>query len=444
MTQALPHWHTAIEAETPEPSLRRVVMASLVTIGVGFGGFFAWAFTAPLDSAVPAPATIVVEGKRKTVSLLDSGILTELLVREGDHVVAGQPLLRLDDTQALAQAGQLRAQRWAARSRAARLQAEQNGDRDLTFPPDLMAAAEGDRTVAALLDSERRLFDVRWRTYDGLTAVAERRIAQLREQTAAYTAQKEATSARLEYTEDELRGYLKLLAKGFVPRNKVLELKRVQAEMKGNIGELAAKELEAAQTIAHTELELVSTRNTRMSEIGKELQETLAAVNDVAERLRAAEDLLSHKVVPAPESGAVTDIKFSTTGSSIGAGQPIMDIVPQGQRLLVEAAIDPNDIEHVHVGQPVNVRLTAFKQHKVPVLTGRVVYVSADRQLDPKGEPFFLARAELDAEALAGLEQVKLYPGMPAEALIIGGERTAMDYIISPITDGMRRSLRER
>ena len=189
---------------------------------------------------------------------------------------------------------------------------------------------------------------------------------------------------------------------------------------------------------------MASTRDQRQQDISKDLQDAQAADADLVEKIRGAADIQAKTNVTAPEAGTVTDIKFFTAGSSIGAGLPILDIVPQSDKMLVEAEVRPEDIEHVHAGQRVNVRLTAYKQHKVPVLTGRLTYVSADRQEDAKGDPFFLARAEIDPEALARLKGVSISPGMPAEVLIIGGERTAIDYFISPITDSLHRSLHEQ
>jgi HlyD family secretion protein len=441
---SLPAWQTALEAEAPAPSLRRIVIASVATVTLGFGGFFGWACTAKLDSAVPATGSIVVQSKRKTVSILDGGILKELAVKEGDRVAAGQLLLRLDDTQAQAQVGQLRAQYWTAAARAVRLRAEQADQRGpLAFPADLLDAAAGDPAVAAIVANERQLFDDRWRTYEGTLAVQQKKIAQANEQIGALRAQGNAMSARLRLTEEELRGVNELLSKGYAPRNKVLELQRQTAELRGNIGAFSAKEAEARQVIAQTELEMISTRNTRRSDVSKDLQDAQAQLADLSERLKGAQDVVQHKEITAPESGTVTDIKFFTPGSSISPGQPILDIVPLDDRLVVEANVRPGDIEHVHAGQRVNVRLTAYKQRKVPVLTGRLTYVSADRQQDQKGEPFFLARAELDPGVLSGLKGVELYPGMPAEMLIVGGERLAIDYFISPITDGFRRSFVE-
>jgi HlyD family secretion protein len=443
MTTSIPAWQLALEAESPAPSLRRLVLASLLTIAVGFGGFFAWAFTAPLDSAVPANGSIVVQSKRKTISILDGGILKEIRVKEGDRVAAGQVLLRLDDTQVQAQIGQLRAQYWGALAKGTRLNAELADQRILEFPPDLVEAASREPAMRALTANEQRLFVARWDTYEGTLAVQRKKIAQLTEQIAGLRAQTTAATTRLRFVEEELKGVMELLAKGFATKPKAFELQRAQAELKGNLGELAGRESEARQLIGQTELEMISTTNTRRSDAAKDLQDAQAVIADVSEKLRGAKDILQHKEVTAPEPGTVTDIKFFTPGSSIAPGQPILDLVPVDDRLIVEVSVRPEDIEHVHVGQRANIRLTSYKQHRVPVLSGRITYVSADRQQDQKGEAFFMARAELDPNALAKFKDVALYPGMPAEVLIIGGERLAIDYFISPVTDSFRRALRE-
>ncbi len=401
MLQTIPAWQIEIEAQSPEPSLRRIALASLAIISIGFGGFFTWACIAPLDSAVPATGSIVVESKRKTVSLLDSGILKALYVKDGDQVQAGQPLLRLDEEQILSQLGSLRVQRWT------------------TIAQD------------------------RWTSYGGLLAVQRSKIAQSREQIVALQSQIDAVQLRLGYTMKEIEGTTELLAKGFATKTRLYEMKRAEAEMRGNLGGLAAKRAETHQAIAQTELEMISTTNQRRQDISKDLQEAQSMAADLAEKIRGAEDTLGKRLVVASDAGTVTDIKFFTPGSSIGAGQPILDIVPQSDRMIVEANVRPEDIAHVHAGQVVNIKLTAYKQHKVPTLSGRLVYVSADRQQDPKGEAFFLSRAEIDQEALAAVKGVTLYPGMPAEVLIINGERAAIDFFISPITDSLRRSFRE-
>jgi HlyD family secretion protein len=443
MEQLTPTWQAALEADDRGPSLRRIVIGSLVIIVIGFGSFFGWALIAPIDTAVPATGMIVVETKRKSVSLLDAGILKELYVKEGSHVEAGQPLLRLDDAQALSQLGSLKVQHWTMVARTARLRAEQDARAAVAFPQDLLDAAAADPGVAALVANERHVFEDRLTTYNGTLAVQQKKASQLQEQITALKAQANSTRQRLAFTEQELAGVNELLAKGYATKTKLYELERNLAELNGNLGEFTAKESETRQAIGQNDLEMASTRDQRRQDISKDLQDAQAADADLVEKLRGAADTQAKTNVTAPEAGTVTDIKFFTPGSSIGAGLPILDIVPQDNGMVVEANVRPEDIEHVHAGQRVNIRLTSYKQHKVPVLTGKLIYVSADRQQDAKGEPFFLARAEIDRTALDRLTGVSLYPGMPAEVLIIGGERAAIDYFISPITDSLHRSLRE-
>ena len=443
MPQSIPAWQAEIEAQSTGPSLRRVALASTLIIGIGFGGFFAWAFTAQLDSAVPATGSIVVESKRKTVSILDPGILTEIYVKEGDRVEAGQRLLRLDEAQLQSQLGSLKVQNLTAVAKMTRLRAEQSGKRDVQFPPDLLAAAASNKMAADIVANESQAMKDRWAAFDATLAVERKKIGQLEEQVAALKAEAEATQQRLGYSDKELINVTELANKGLTTQARLYELQRNEAGLRGDLSQLTGKQAEARQAISQTELEIVSATNQRQQDISKDLQDAQGIAGDSAEKIRGIDDLLAKKLIAAPEAGTVTDIKFFTPGSSIGAGQPILDIVPQNDKMIVEVKVRPEDIEHVHAGQRVNIRLTAYKQHKVPVLTGQLVYVAADSQQDPKGDQFILARAEIDHRELARLSGVALYPGMPAEVLIIGGERAAIDYFISPITDSLHRSFGE-
>lgn len=425
------------------PSLGRLVLATLLIVVFGFGGLLGWAALARLDGAAPASGSLVTQVKRKTVSLLDAGILRELLVAEGDAVEAGQVLLRLDDTQARAALGQARVRYFGGLARAARLRAELADAPGFGFPQELIEAAR-DPGIGALANAESQLFATRSATYLGAIAVQQRRIAQYQEQINAYAAQRSAYTTRLALTREELRAVNTLLAAGFAPRNRALELRRTEAQLQGEIGELAGREAEARQAIAQTDLEILSLANTRRSDAARELQDAVNQVADGLERLRAAEELLARSVVTAPEAGIVTDLRFFTPGSSIIAGQPVLDIVPREATLVVEAALRPSDAEHVAVGQRVNVRITAFSHRRVPPLPGKLIYVGADRQIDQRGEAFFVIRATLDPAAQALLGDATLAPGMPADVLVLQAARPAIDFFLSPLLDGMRRALRER
>ena len=427
----------------PVPSLRRIALASAVTVALGFGGLGTWASLTPLDSAVSAQGLFVAAGKRKTVSLLDGGILKQLLVKEGDQVQAGQTLMLLDDVQLRTAMNQAKALYWGAVARVARLNAETRDQRQLVMPADLQSAAASDSTVASLAQAERNLFASRWDTFDGNARIGARKIEQFQSQVITLQAELVFLNTRLRLTEEEGRGVEYLVRDHLEVKSKSLELRRAVAELQGAIGDTAGRLADAGHTIEQTKLEMTNYAETRRSDASKDLQETQAAKADAVQRLQAAEDLLAKREVVAPEAGTVTDIKSFTPGSSISPGQPVLDLVPAQQTLLIEAPVVPTDIEHVHVGQRVNIRLSAYKAHRVPTVEGRLVYVGADRQLDPQSNPVFYVRAELDRDALKPFPGVVVYPGMPADVLIIGGERTAFDFMISPIRDGMRHGMRE-
>lgn len=436
-------WLAEAEASLPQGSLRRIAMFSLLTILLGFGGMIAWAALARVDSAVPAVGVIVSGGKRKTISLVESGILKTLMVREGDKVAAGQALMQLDDVQPRAAMAQASVQYWSAVARAARLSAEAADERTLPVSAALQNAAKADPAVAAAVAAEAYQFQSRWGALDANTRVEERKIAQQEAQITALQAQIASASIRMGLVKEELRGVDFLMARGLSTKPRQLELQRADAELRGAIGQFAGQYNEARQVIAQVQSGIVNTMEARRADISRERSETQAAQADAEQRLTAARDLLQKREILAPEAGTVTDFRYFTHGSSIVAGQPVMDLVPDTQHMLVEGTVAPYEVEHLAVGQHVNVRLTAYKARRVPVITGRLTYVGADRQMDANNSPVFVVRAEIDAGALRDKPGVVLLPGMPADILIVNGARSVLDYIVSPITDGISHALKE-
>jgi len=448
MTQALTTatkapWTEAAEASLPSGSLRRIALLTLLTIVVGFGGLFAWAALARLESAVPGTGVIIAGGKRKTVTLVESAILRELLVHEGNVVTPGQILFRLDDVQVRAAREQASVVYWAATARLARLTAEAAGRRDLISSAAVRDAAAADPAVAAAVHAESTQFEARWAAQDSALQVQKRKIDQQIAHIESLRAQLTASKTHLELVQEELRDTEFLLARGLSTKPHELDLRRAQADLRGQTGETEANLAEAMQAIAQTQSETASMIETRRADIARESSETQAARADSEQRLKAADDLLGRREITAPEAGTVTDIRIFTPGSSIQAGQPVMDLVPNSPDLLVEAKVAPTEVEHLVVGQRVNIRLTAYKAHRVPVISGRLTYVGADRQEDTNNQSYFLVRSTVDPDALKDKPGVVLLPGMPADVLIVNGERSVLDLLISPITDSLHHAMKE-
>ncbi|NMJ43408.1 HlyD family type I secretion periplasmic adaptor subunit [Roseomonas sp. JC162] len=444
MSAAADALEAAFDAALPPPKLGRLLATALVVLTVGAGGILGWAAVTPIERAVIGQGTLVAESRRKTVMLLDAGLLRSLLVREGEQVVEGQPLLRLDTTQADAAAAQARAVFWAQSVRAARLIAERQDSREMQLPEGASDAGRADPSIASLIEAETRLYAARWEAYDGAISVNRTRIAQLQGQMAAYAAQKEATAVRLQAIREELGGVSQLVTRGYATRTRQWELQRAEAELVGNLGQYQAQEAQARESILQAELEMANTRLNRQQEVARDLQEAQALRADAEQRLRGAEEVLARRVARAPEAGIVTDIRFFTPGSSIAAGQPVLDLVPLDNRLVAEVRLALNDVENVRVGQQARLRLVAFRTREVPLIETEVIYVSADRQIDQQGNAFFLARIAVSPEVAARLPAGStLAPGMPVEAFVLGEKRTALDYVLRPLSDGLRRALRD-
>jgi len=427
-----------------EPSLRRTVAAGLAVIGLFFAGVIGWTFFAHLNSAVVGQGSVVVDSHRKTVQHLEGGILRELLVEEGSHVHAGQVLAYLDATQADAALGQLMSQFWATKVRLARLRAEQDGVRTITLPPDAMAESTSP-VVADIIASQQRLFDARWRAYDSQVGVLQKHIDQFNETIESDRMQLTSIDRQIALTDKELSGVKTLYDRGYERLPRLLQLERSVADLQGKGSELRGDIGKSKQAIAGSELEIKSAADSRLSDIGKEMQDALAVEADVADKLRAAKDVQQRRAILAPQDGVVVDLKVFTSGGVIAPGQPLMDIVPADDSLVVEAKVQPQDIETLHVGMPAQVLLTSYKRTEVPPVDGKVINISADQLTDARsGETYFVVRVAVSPTELARLKRVKLQPGMPAEVMLVSGERRAINYLLDPLTDRMRRAFNER
>lgn len=433
-----------IEAEAHEertPSLRNLVLAGVAAIGVGFGGFGAWAVTARLDNAAVASGIVAVDSKRKTVSHLEGGILKTLLKAEGERVTRGEPLLRLEDARARAELQQLQAKRIGLEAKLARLRAEQTGATEIVFPEDI---ARMDSPIAReVLRAEQGLFKSRAQVQGGKVHIQQRVIEQHQAEADALKAQIDATTQQRSLIDEEVRIMAELYEKRYAKRSQLVELQTKQSELSGRAGEYAARKAKAEQAVAGANLEILSISLEQQNDIGGEIQESQLMLSEVSERIVQAEDVLRRLVVTSPQEGIVSNIRMRTAGSAIAAGEAILDIVPENEPLIVEAKVDPRDIDSVRVGSGTRVRLTAFNSRLLPPLEAKVSYVAPDQLVDEKsGIPYFVVRAEIDPQSLRDYK-ISLHAGMTAEVMIVNGARRAVDYLLSPITDSFNRAFRE-
>jgi len=440
---ALKSWTEQYQDEEPRAqSLRGPVIAGLATIILGMGSITAWAFTAHLDSAAVAAATVIVDSKRKTISHLEGGILKAFLAHEGELVRAGQPILRLEDTRAKAEMEALRARKVGLEAKLTRLRAEQGNSETLEFPAELTST--DDAITRNVLADERRVFVSRRQMLDRKVEIHEKTIAQQVAELEAVQAQAAANKRQMELNGRELEAVETLFKKGYAPRPRLTELESKQSQLVGMAGELASRKAKAEQAKAQAELEILSLGNDFQQQVAAEIQTSQLEHADTVERMNSASDVLRRVDVVSPEDGIVTNIRYHTPGSVIVGGQPILDIVPKDQPLVVEARVGLADVDSVKVGAPVQVRLTAYSHRATRPLDGRLTYLSADQQLDERQNvSFYVARAEIMPESMAANPGAVLYPGMPAEILIINKPRRAIDYFLAPITESFNRAFRE-
>ena len=419
------------------------VTAGLVIIALFFGGFGGWAALAPLESAAIAQGVVSVESNRKTVQHLEGGIIQEILVRDGDVVVLDQLLVRLDDTQPRASLDLLHGRRNAAAALAARLSAERDRMDAVAFPDWLLALAD-DADVLQALEGEFNIFAARRDTMAGQVAVLNARIAAFAEEIKGLEGEITAGDTQHGLILEEIAPVDALVKKGLERKPRLLALQRRAAEIEGARGTSRARIARANQSIGEARLRISELATARINEVVEQLREVQSSLFDIAERINAARDVLGRTEIRATQAGTVVDLKVHTKGGVIAPGAALLDIVPGADELIIEARIDPKDIDVVSWGLLARVRFTAFSQRNAVPMDGRVISVSADNLVDERsGEAYYLARIRLDKDPAEVMEGLRLYPGMQAEVMIVTGSRTALEYIMSPVSRSIDRALRE-
>ena len=430
---------------TPFERVRLLAASAFALVGVFVIGFGVWAVQAPLESAAIAGGAIEAESSRKTVQHLEGGIVARILIKDGDEVAGGQVLIRLDDTKARATVQVLQGQLWDAQAREARLLAERDGRDTIQFPLALRQAAKSNNPeLAEIIAGQVKIFDTRRKLQASRIEVIQQRKAQTEREIVGLHFQEEAAKKRAEIIKEEVSAIAPLVAKGLQTRPRLLQLEREQAEIDGRRGDTLAQISRAEQSVGESQAMILKLESDFHTEVAQNLRDTQGQIFQLLERLQAASDVLARTEVRAPEAGTVTDLRIHTPGGVIAAGEPLMDLVPRQDRLIVKALVKPEDIDLVRPGLEAHVRLLSYKHRRVPPVEGVLTYVSADRLVDKETEvAYYVARVRLSEASLQKLPGVEIMPGMPVEVQIKTGEFTVANYVLRPVLDSFNRAFRE-
>jgi HlyD family secretion protein len=436
-------WCSTPTPTSPCTRLRGVTLAGNLLILCFVVGLGTWSGFAPLESAAVASGVVESESSRKTIQHLEGGIIREILVADGDVVRAGQILISLEDTKARAEAQSLQGQLWDATAREARLQAEQQGEERVSFPAKLEMAQNASPSVAAVLAGQQSIFETRRQAFQSQVAVNREKRLQVEKEIEGLRAQESAASKRLEIGREEAATVAMLVSKGLERRPRLLNLEREMADIEGRRGEIVAQLSRAEQVINESKVTLLKLENDRQSEIAQSLREAQSQIFQIRERLQAADDQLLRTAVKSPEDGVVTDLRVHTPGGVIGAGAPLLDLVPRQDRLIVTARLRPEDIDVVHPGLNADIHLVPYNQRRVPRLKGTVMNVSADRLVDKRtDQPYYATKIRVEDPRIVE-NNIKIIPGMPAEVFITTGRGSVALYALRPLLDSFYSAFRE-
>jgi len=440
------YWYADIPRSARTPTIFGVVV-----LFVSVFGFGVWGGTAPIAGAVVASGMFVATGQNKMIQHLEGGVIREIAVREGDIVEPNQTLIYLDETMPKAELRRLELRHTRLVAMDARLQGEMREQPEISFPESILASSH-EPDVAMILDSQKLTFEARRKTLESEIATIKEGINALQERIGGSKIQIAGVHEQLRLLEEEIEGKTYLLKSGFVRKPELLALQRAYANLQGEIGRLQGEMGDAKERIARGLEQIVGVKKTAIKTAVEQLHDVRAELNDVRERIRGAKGVLDRIQITAPVKGVVVKLRYHTSGGVIEAGKNIMEILPLDAELIIEVRVRPQDIDNVKRGQAAMIRLTALSQRVTPMISGEVVYVSADALPDEKkgaaqqqqaASDIYVARVKLDARDVTTLQNFTPTPGMPAEVFITTMERTFFEYLTKPIRDSMARAFRE-
>ena len=433
-------------SDVPRSIWKQTVAGGVLAL-FAFGGFGTWAATAPLAAAVIAQGSFMATGRNKIVQHFEGGIIRELVVSEGDEVVKDQPLVRLDETAALSRKREIFLRRVRLEVMAARLAAQSENAETMTTP-DFITEFKNDPDVAEIVLTQQLNFRAqRLKLFTQISLVNQNAKA-LEFRREGYSDQKHATLRQIELLNEEYKTKHKLLSKGLLRATEVRALQRAIVDAEGQIGRLDAEIAETGAQLLKEQREIAQAEQNYREDALDRLQSIQGDRDAAREQSREADDVLRRATILAPVSGTVIRTYYHTTGGVIESGKGIMEILPAGVPLIIEAKVSRNEIDNVKIGQTASIRLVALNQRTTPVLRGEVFYVSADALEDSKAglttHDVYIVRINVSGQEFARVKGFSPHPGMPVEVMIQTHERTFLSYIVKPITDSMSRAFAER
>ncbi len=444
-------YRVKIEADLKKqiyPAVRFALIVLATTLGI----FVVWGGTAPLDSATIATGHVVLSGNRQIVQHYEGGVIEKILVNDGDEVVQGQDLVVLNPSNAkFGVEGTLSHLRTAIVSEQ-RLIAEERGDDKIDFSNELLD--RNDQEVQRLIANQQHLFETRRKLIEGRVNILNQQIVQKQEEIKVSESQLKTMLSQYAMSKERLAGIEALFAKGLVTKVQLFDERKTYQSIESELVRIKSIISAANQAIEENKINILNTENDNIHRISEEYKTNHAALLEYQAKYQAVLDTLERTIIKAPTAGIVTALQHHTVGGVVRSGDKILEIVPQTDDLIVEAYVQGQDINNIHVGTKVKVTLNPYKQRLVPRLDGEVTYVSADRVMSDRpiamGDrgpitEYYLARVKLDNEEIQRLNtEVKLYPGMPVTVYLIKGTRTFLQYLISPITDSFHKAFKEQ
>ncbi len=425
-------------------SVRGPILIGFLALAVLIAGFGIWSVTSQLAGAVVASGRIEVERNRQAIQHPDGGRVAEVMVGEGDRIMAGDIILRLEPGLLTRDLAVARGQFFEVRVRRARLEAERDGASDITFPADLIAEAEVDADLADLMVGQTNLFEARAESLSAEAARLEGRVTQIEAQIDALEAQERALIEQLALVEADLARQQDLVDRGLIQIDPILRLRRDAAQLRGSLGELEARKAEAAERVIETELTILQLFSTRREEAIAELREIRVSEEELRQRVADLDRRFADLDLRAPVAGRIIGLEVFGPQAVVRAADPVAFLVPEGRPLIITARVPAISVDEVFVGQVVTLRFPAFDLRNIPDLTGTVAQVSADAFTDEAtGVSFYRAEIVLREGQIALLGERQLVPGMPVEAFIRTQDRTPLAYLIEPLRVYFARAFRE-